>query len=132
MKNQKNTIYHQIINGLISLSNEVYTESKYDDVYNKVKQAYEEYKEIILSNDKNRTNGYGIRYKTIHNDSNSPKNHTIIFSSVELRDSVYEDWVTRRNYWDDLFGCELLYAYPNENAHDFEKIFVSDNIIYTA
>lgn len=131
MKKQKNTIYHEIMAGLILLKEEICTENVYDDVVTKVKKAYEKYKKDILYNDEQRTNGYGIRYKTIPDNSLHSDTHEIIFSSLELRDSVYEDW-EQRKYWDELFGCELLYPYPSTNPHDFEKIYISNNIVYIA
>jgi hypothetical protein len=118
--------------GLTLVKDQIYTDSVYDDICANVKKAYNEYKKNIIDQDYERVNGFGIRYKTVHDMSYHCDTHDILFSSEPLRDSVFKDWEERR-YWDKIFECELLYPYPKENAHDFEKIFVSsDGVVYTS
>lgn len=72
---------------------------------------------------------YGIRYKTVEEDSSYDKIHTVYFLTEQERDSIFDDW-SKELYWDDVFDRDLPYRTPQPNYHSAVKIFRSNSTIY--
>lgn len=92
-----------------------------------IKELYDEHNDLLNKDDDNGK--YGIRYKTIEEDSRWPDSHTQFFSSKEKRDNVYDDWINNR-YWDSVFEDYLEYPTPGPNINEIEKIFKESDKIY--
>jgi len=92
-----------------------------------IKELYKSNQKFI--NEKDENGKYGIRYKTIHDDSKYSDNHTQFFASKRKRDDVFDDWINER-YWDSIFEMELEYPKPTPNLHDVIKVFKEGKNIY--
>lgn len=92
-----------------------------------VKRLYNEYQNHEEERDEDGT--YGLRYKTVHDDSKYSDTHEQFFSSKLKRDNVLADWENDL-YWDSVFEEELQYRCPSPNYLGAVKIFKHGGKIY--
>lgn len=123
---QNDTEYHQLYL-MLQDADDYFPKEDRKDLLRLVKKLYHSHQDIIESRDDEGK--YGIRYKTVHEDSKYADTHTQFFSSREKRDNVYADWIDDR-YWDNIFEEELQYRTPSPNVHNIIKVFKEGKEIY--
>lgn len=125
---QCKTDFHELIKMINSL--EDYSEiSNKNEMIEIIKKLYYENNKLKLRITKEMR--FGIRYKTIGDDSSYSDTHEVYFLTHEERDNVFDDW-SNDLYWDDLLKDDLLYRTPSPNFHSAEKIYRSNGITYVA
>ena len=92
-----------------------------------VKKLYDNHQESESERDEDGT--YGLRYKTIHDDSSYYDTYDQFFNSKLKRDCVLDDW-DNGLYWDNIFEEELQYRTPSPNYAGAVKIFKHSGKIY--
>jgi hypothetical protein len=97
------------------------------ELLNLIKDLYNEHIELVEN--KNDKGKYGIRYKTIHDDSKYSDTSEIFFRLKSIRDKVFDDWQNGL-YWDNIFEQELEFRLPSPNFHGAIKIFREGKEIY--
>lgn len=90
-----------------------------------IKKLYDKYQDSEEDDD----GTYGLRYKTIHDDSSYYDTHEQFFNSKIKRDNVLSDW-EEGLYWDNVFQEELQYRTPYPNFVGAIKIFKHSGKIY--
>lgn len=123
---QNKTKYHELYQFLNKLE-ETYYIADISNMKELVKNLYKEYNEFI--SEKDDEGKYGIRYKTIHDDSSYSDVYEQFFISKEKRDKIYDDWMNDL-YYDNIMEIHLPYPTPSPNVHSIEKIFKNDEKIY--
>ena len=121
---QNDTKYHQLY---LMLKDDHNDGSNKGELLSIVKELYHNYIELIeIIDNKGK---YGIRYKTIGEDSSSSDTYEQFFNTKTKRDDVYDDWINDR-YYDLIFDEYLQYPTPSPNCHDIIKIFKENGVIY--
>lgn len=92
-----------------------------------IKKLYDKHQDSEEEKDNDGT--YGLRYKTIHDDSSYYDTNEQFFSSKLKRDNVFSDW-EKGLYWDNVFQEELQYRTPSPNFVGAIKIFKHGGKIY--
>lgn len=117
---QNDTKYHELY--LMLQDENIYLPSVEDrnKLLTLIKELYSDNSNLIKKEDDNGK--YGIRYKTIGEDSSYSDTKEQFFSSKEKRDKIYDDWVNNCS-WDSILNLELEYPTPTPNIHDIVKIF---------
>lgn len=123
---QNDSRYHKLYLALQEANDYLPAEDK-KELLDMIKVLYQDY--LDLDEYRDDAGRYGIRYKTIHDDSKYADRHVIFFSSKSKRDKVFEDW-KNGFYWDKIFNQQLQYAPPSPNLHDIEKVFKEGGKIY--
>ena len=125
---QCNTDFHKLVKKINSLEDysEITDKNEIIEIIEKIYYDYNRLKLRIASEMR-----FGIRYKTIGEDSSYSDTHEDYFMTQEERDNVFDDWKSGL-YWDDLFKNDLLYKTPTPNFHNAEKIYRSNGITYVA
>lgn len=126
MSKQNDSDYHYLYLTLKD-ADEYFPKEDRIEVLKIVKKLYDEYQNHEEGRDEDGT--YGLRYKTIHDDSKYTDTHEQFFSSKLKRDNVLDDW-ERGLYWDNVFEEELQYRTPSPNYLGAVKIFKHSGKIY--
>jgi len=92
-----------------------------------LKELYNEFD--YIDQDLDDKGSYGIRYKTVNEDSFYADTHEQFFRTELKRDQVFEDWNEDR-YWDKTFNQELQYRVPTPNFYNPIKIIKNNGKIY--
>lgn len=123
---QNDSKYHQLYL-MLKDADDYYPKEDRKEMLNLIKELYEDNQELI--NDKDDDGKYGIRYKTVHDDSKWSDKHTQFFRTKRKRDDVFDDWINER-YWDAILETELQYPTPSPNVHDIAKVFKEGENVY--
>ena len=123
---QNETKYHLLYLG-IKDDTYSYDEEDKENLLKIVKELYHDHQNLTQEKDDNGK--YGIRYKTVHDDSRWSDTHEQFFATKTKRDNVYDDWINDR-YWDSIFEEDLEYRTPSPNVHDIVKVFKEGGKIY--
>lgn len=115
---QNDSKYHHLY--LMVNDNKFYAWEGKEEILKLIKDIYEDHQEIIKEKDDDGK--YGIRFKTIHDDSSYSDTHEQFFMTKQRRDNVYDDWINGR-HWDSILDTELDYRTPSPNVHDIVKVF---------
>lgn len=125
---QANTEFHKLYNDIVNMDDYSPLENR-KNILKQVKDLFNHYSNI--EEDLNDNGNYGIRYKTIHDDSRYPDTSEVFFLTEKDRDNVFEDW-SNGLYWDNIFEQDLKYRTPGTNFHDAVKIVRIGKKIYVA
>jgi len=90
---QNDSKYHQLY---LMLKDDNYSEDNKKEMLNLIKELYEENQELVNNDDDKGK--YGIRFKTIHDDSSWSDKHTQFFRTKKKRDDVFDDWINDREW----------------------------------
>jgi hypothetical protein len=112
---------------MLKEADDYYPKEDRKEMLNLIKELYNDNQKLL--NNKDDNGKYGIRYKTIHDDSKWSDNHTQFFRTKQKRDNVFDDWINER-YWDAILETELEYRTPSPNVHDIAKIFKEGKNVY--
>ena len=123
---QNDSKYHQLFL-MLQEAKDYFPKEDRNELLNLIKELYEDNQMLDKDNDDNGK--YGIRYKTIPEDSCWSDKHEQFFSSKQKRDNVFDDWINNR-YWDSILDTELQYRTPSPNVYDIVKVFKEGNNIY--
>lgn len=123
---QNDTKYHQLFL-MLKDADDYYPKKDRKELLELIKELYGDNQELL--NDKDDSGKYGIRYKTIHDDSSYSDTYTQFFRTKQKRDDVYDDWINDRR-WDSILETELQYPTPSPNIHDIVKIFKEGSNVY--
>lgn len=116
---QNDSEYHQLYL-MLKEEDDYFPKSSRKPLLDLIKKLYEDNEELLnKSDDKGK---YGIRYKTIGEDSRYSDSHTQFFRTKKKRNDVFDDWINER-YWDSILDTELQYPVPYPNVHKIIKIF---------
>ena len=97
---QNDTKYHQLYL-MLNDADDYYPKEDRKELLDLIKELYEENQK--LSNNANNKGKYGIKCKTIHDDSSYSDKHEQFFESKKQRDCVYDDWIENR-YWNKVLN----------------------------
>ena len=123
---QNDTKYHQLYL-MLQDADDYYPKEERKELLDLIKELHEDNQALIEEdNDKGK---YGIRCKTIHDDSRWSDSHEQFFKTKSKRDDVFDDWINGR-CWDEIFETELQYRTPSPNVHEIEKVFKEGRNIY--
>lgn len=123
MKHKKSK-YHKLYS-LLKNADDYFPLEDREEVLDLVKELYQD--NNVIEGKLDKDGKYGIKYKTIEEDSKFTDTHTDFFLSKEKRDAIYDDWINDR-YWDIELDTELFYSSPN--LHNIEKVFKEGDKIY--
>ena len=123
---QNDSKYHELFL-MLKDADDYFPKDERKELLELIKNLYFDNQELL--NDKDDNGKYGIRFKTVHDDSCYSDKHTQFFSTKRKRDDVFDDWINER-YWDKIFECELQYRTPSPNVHDIVKVFKEGENIY--
>jgi len=123
---QNDSKYH-LLYLMLKEADDYYPKEDRKEMLNLIKELYNDNQKLL--NNKDDNGKYGIRYKTIHDDSKWSDNHTQFFRTKQKRDNVFDDWINER-YWDAILETELEYRTPSPNVHDIAKIFKEGKNVY--
>lgn len=123
---QNDSKYHQLYL-MINDADDYFPKEDRKELLSLIKELYYDFQKHDMEKDDDGK--YGIKYKTIHDDSFYCDKHVQFFSSKQKRDNVYHDWINDRN-WDDIFNIDLQYPTPSPNVHDIIKVFKEGGNIY--
>ena len=111
---QCNTEFHRLHKMISDM--ECYTELEdRKPILDLVKELFLENQELVSSD--GETGSYGIRYKTIHDDSMHHDNHELWFTSEGERNAIITDW-ENDVYWDNTFETEVNHRTPSPNYNE--------------
>ncbi len=123
---QNDSKYHQLFL-MLKDEDDYFPKENRKELLGLIKELYEDNQELLR--DKDDDGKYGIRYKTIHDDSSYSDKHTQFFRTKQKRDDVYDDWINKR-YWDSILETKLQYPTPSPNVHDIFKVFKEGKNVY--
>jgi hypothetical protein len=123
---QNDTKYHQLYL-MLEDADDYYPKEDRRELLSLIKELYEENQELL--NEEDDKGKYGIRCKTIPEDSRYSDTHEQFFQTKSKRDDVYDDWINDR-YWDKIFETGLQYRTPSPNIHGIIKVFKEGDKIY--
>jgi hypothetical protein len=138
--------FHKLIESIKLLEDysEIANKEELISLITKIRKEYEHFKRVVSNK-----GCYGIKYKTIHDDSSWFDKHEIYFLTEKERDDVFDDWshglcwfdkheiyfLTEKErddvfddwshglYWDETFDDNILFPTPSPNFYDAEKIY---------
>ncbi|AGO49517.1 hypothetical protein Phi4:1_gp104 [Cellulophaga phage phi4:1] len=117
--NQNDTPYHELFLS-IKGADDYWPVEEREEVLSLVKKLHDREQDRLAEEDEEGK--YGLRYKTIHDDSRFSDTHEQFFSSKSKREKVFLDW-KKGVTWDSIFETELEYPTPGGNFHGMVKIF---------
>ena len=123
---QNDSKYHQLYLMLKDVD-DYFPKEERKELLDLIKELYQDNQELL--NDKDDEGKYGLRYKTVHDDSRYSDKHVQFFTTKQKRDNVFDDWINDR-YWDNIFETELEYRTPSPNVHDIVKVFKEGGNVY--
>ncbi len=126
MAKQNDTDYHYLYLTLKD-TDDYFPKEDRGELLKIVKKLY--YQHQNLEEERDDEGMYGLRYKTIHDDSSYYDVSEQFFNSKTKRDNVLNDWENDL-YWDNVFEEELQYRTPSPNFVGAVKIFKHGGKIY--
>jgi hypothetical protein len=111
--------FHKLIESIKLLEDysEIANKEELISLITKIRKEYEHFKRVVSNK-----GCYGIKYKTIHDDSCWFDKHEIYFLTEKERDDVFDDW-SHGLYWDETFDDNILFPTNSPNFYDAEKIY---------
>jgi len=123
---QNDSKYHQLYL-MLQDADDYFPKEDKKELLELIKELYKDNQEIVdIRDDRGK---YGIRFKTVGDDSKFSDKHEQFFVIKSKRDNVYEDWINER-YWDKIFEIPLQHPTPSPNVHNIIKVFREGKNIY--
>jgi hypothetical protein len=123
---QNNSKYHQLYL-MLQDADDYFPKEDRKELLGLVKELYKDNQEIL--NIRDDEGKYGVRYKTVGDDSKFSDKHEQFFTTKSKRDAVFDDWINDR-YWDNILDVELQYPVPSPNVHNITKVFKEGKDVY--
>ena len=124
---QNDSKYHQLYL-MLQDADDYYPKEDRKELLDLIKELHSDNEDLL--GDLDDYGRYGIRFKTIGEDSFHADTDEQFFRTKSKRDNVFDDWINDR-CWDSIFNQELQYRTPGLNIHDIEKVFKESCVIYT-
>lgn len=121
---QNDSKYHELYL-MLKDADDYFPKEERTELLNLIKELYND----NVDNIDDSKGKYGIKYRTVHDDSKHHDEHIKFFRSKAFRDKVFDDWENER-YWDAIMYQELEYPTPSPNFHNAIKVFKEGKEVY--